>query len=201
MRPFASIIIVSIAVSLAAELFGACAEPAVQHQAIHQASADPKPYTIGSDDSLDILVWKQPDLSGTVRVAGDGTITVPLLGNVKAAGKTIDQLTETLTADLSTLMHNPKVTVRVANPQSQVVYMLGEINKPGMLSLNSGEVLSQAIASAGGFTPYANLRKVRVVRREDGTPVEMVVNFAKVQDGDDLSSDIALERGDTVIVP
>jgi polysaccharide export outer membrane protein len=200
-RGFASFLIVGIAMSLAAGLFSGCADPAVQRQVIPQPASDPKPYTIGSDDSLDILVWKQPDLSGTVRVAGDGTITVPLLGNVPAAGKTTDQLAHALTTDLSRLVHNPKVTVRVANPQSQVVYVLGEINKPGMLALNSGEVLSQAIASAGGFTPYANLRKVRVVRREEGNPVEMVVNFAKVQDGDDLTSDIALERGDTVIVP
>jgi polysaccharide biosynthesis/export protein len=186
---------------LVAESLDGCAEPAIQRQVIQQPPADPKPYTIGADDLLDILIWKQPDVSGTVRVAGDGTITVPLLGNVQAAGRTTDQLADVLQRDLLKLIHNPRVTVRVSNPQSQVIYVLGEINKPGMLSLNSGEVLSQAIAAAGGFTPYANTHKLRVVRREEGNAVEMTINFAKVQKGDDLSSDIAMERGDTVIVP
>jgi polysaccharide biosynthesis/export protein len=195
------LLVILAAVGLVSECLEECAEPGIQRQAIQKPPADPRPYTIGSDDLLDILVWKQPDVSGTIRVASDGTITVPLLGNVRAAGKTTDQLADVLTSDFSKLIHNPRVTVRVSNPQSQVIYVLGEINKPGILSLNSGEVLSQAIASAGGFTPYANVRKLRVVRREEGNAVEMTINFAKFQKGDDLSADIALERGDTVIVP
>lgn len=201
MRSFVFFLMVVAGTGFVAQSLDGCAEPSIQRQVVQQPVADPKPYTIGSDDLLDILVWKQPDVSGTVRVAGDGTVTVPLLGNVQATGRTTDQLADALTSDLSKLIHNPRVTVRVSNPQSQVVYVLGEINKPGMLSLNSGELLSQAIASAGGFTPYANVRKVRVVRHEEGNAVEMTINFANVQKGDDLSSDIALERGDTVIVP
>jgi len=163
-------------------------------------SADQGPYKIGRDDVLDVLVWKQEQLSGRIRVASDGTIMLPLIGQVKAAGLTTTELQTDLTARFVSYVHAPKVTVRVFDPASRVFYALGEVSKPGMYKLMSGEVLSQALAAAGGPTEYANLRKIKIVRRSDGKEVEMTVNYSGVHSGD-LRADVPLERGDTITVP
>ena len=174
----------------------------VQTQTIAQsaAAADVGPYKIGRDDVLDVLVWKQEQLSGRIRVASDGTIMLPLIGQVKAAGLTTTQLQDDLTTRMARFVHDPKVTVRVFDPASRVFYVLGEVSKPGMYKLMSGETLSQALAAAGGPTEYANLRKVKIVRRTGDQQVEMTVNYSDVHNGD-LRADVPLERGDTITVP
>jgi polysaccharide biosynthesis/export protein len=163
-------------------------------------SADVGPYKIGRDDVLDVLVWKQQQLSGRIRVGSDGTIMLPLIGQVKAAGLTTTELQTDLTARLGRFVHDPKVTVRIFDPASRVFYVLGEVSKPGMYKLMSGEVLSQALAAAGGPTEYANLRKIKIIRRGGDQQVEMTVNYSEVRGGD-LTADVQLERGDTIIVP
>jgi polysaccharide biosynthesis/export protein len=159
-------------------------------------SADVGPYKIGRDDVLDVLVWKEQQLSGRIRVASDGTIMLPLIGQVKAAGLTTNELQTDLTARFARYVHDPKVTVRVFDPASRVFYVLGEVTKPGMYKLMSGEVLSQALAAAGGPTEYANLRKIKLIRRTGDQQVEMTINYSG-----DLSADVPLERGDTITVP
>jgi len=174
----------------------------VQTQVIAKPAeaADQGSYKIGRDDVLDVLVWKQEQLSGRIRVASDGTIMLPLIGQVKAAGRTSTELQTELTARFARFVHDPKVTVRVFNPASRVFYVLGEVSKPGMYSLMSGEVLSQALAAAGGPTEYANLRKIKIVRRSRDQQIEMTVNYSAVRSGD-LRADVPLERGDTITVP
>jgi polysaccharide export outer membrane protein len=163
-------------------------------------SNQPDPYTIGSDDVIDVLVWKEPQLSGRVRVASDGNITMPLIGQIVAAGQTIDQIQQELANKLSRFVHDPKVTVRLYNPASQAFYALGEVTKPGRYPLMSGEVLSQALATAGGLTEYANLRKIKIIRRTTDSQVEITVNYSDVAKGD-LSADVPLQRADTIMVP
>ncbi len=174
----------------------------VRTQVIAQpaAVADVGPYKIGRDDVLDVLVWKQEQLSGQIRVASDGTIMLPLIGQVKAAGLTTTELQTDLATRMARFVHDPKVTVRVFDPASRVFYVLGEVSKPGMYKLMSGETLSQALAAAGGPTEYANLRKVKIVRRTGVQQVELTVNYNDVHSGD-LRADVALERGDTITVP
>jgi polysaccharide biosynthesis/export protein len=157
-------------------------------------------YKIGSDDVLDILVWQQKQLSGPVRVASDGSITLPLIGRVEAAGLTANQLQADLTKRLSSYVHDPRVTVRVSDPKSRVFYVLGEVTKPGTYPLMSGEVLSQALATAGGPTEYANLSKIKIIRRTGDKQMELLVDYGAVSHGD-LSADVPLKRGDTVMVP
>jgi polysaccharide export outer membrane protein len=164
------------------------------------ASMEATAYTIGSDDVIDVLVWKEPQLSGRVRVASDGRITMPLIGQITAADQTTEQLQDELTEKFSKFVHNPQVTVRIFNPASRAFYALGEVVKPGRYPLMSGEVLSQALAAAGGTTEYANLRKIKIVRRTSDTQVEITVNYSAVSKGD-LSADILLERSDTIMVP
>ena len=164
------------------------------------APAEVGPYKIGSDDTLDVLVWKQEQLSGRLRVGSDGNITLPLVGRVQAAGLTTDQLQADLAKRFATYVHDPQVTVRVFDPASRVIYVLGEVTKPGMYPLMSGEALSQALATAGGPTEYANLRKIKIIRHSGDKQVQMVVNYSAVNRGD-LSGDVPLQRGDTVMVP
>jgi polysaccharide export outer membrane protein len=163
-------------------------------------STEVDPYTIGSDDVIDVLVWKEPQLSGRVRVASDGTVTMPLIGQVAAADQTTAQLQGDLTNRLSQFVHDPKVTVRIYNPASRAFYALGEVAKPGRYPLMSGEVLSQALAAAGGPTEYANLNKIRIVRRNNDSQEEITVNYSAVTKGD-LSADVSLQRADTIMVP
>jgi polysaccharide export outer membrane protein len=168
------------------------ADPPVSTQADH--------YTIGSDDVLDVLVWEEPQLSGRVRVASDGNITMPLINQVTAAGRTTQQLQDDLTNKFSPFVNDPKVTVRIYNPASRAFYALGEVAKPGRYPLMSGEVLSQGLAAAGGPTEYANLRKIKIVRRTDDSQIEITVNYNAVTKGD-LSADVPLQRADTIMVP
>ena len=163
-------------------------------------SADSGPYKIGRDDVLDVFVWKDKQLSGRITVDSDGTVTLPLIGQVRAAGLTTKELQTDLTARYARFVHDPKVTVQVFDPASRVFYVLGEVSKPGMYKLMSGETLSQALAAAGGPTEYANLRRIKIVRRKDDAQTEMTVNYSGVRSGD-LRADVVLERGDTITVP
>ena len=194
---FAIFLVLALAVS------GCFGGTPVQTQVVAKPAepADVGPYKIGRDDVLDVLVWKQEQLSGRLSVASDGTIMLPLIGQVKAAGLTTAELQTDLTARLARYVNPPtKVTVRVFDPASRVFYVLGEVTKPGMYKLMSGEVLSQALAAAGGPTEYANLRKIKIVRRTADQQVEMTVNYSGVRSGD-LRADVPLERGDTITVP
>jgi len=190
------------ALSLVIAAWGCSDANSVQTRVVTNAPApvDAGPYKIGRDDVLDVQVWKQPQLSGQVRVESDGTITMPLIGRIQAAGLSTNQLQSELTTHFGQFVHDPNVTVRVFNPASQVFYVLGEVTKPGMYQLMSGEVLSQALAAAGGPTEYASLGGVKIIRRAGDAQSEVKVNFSAVKNGD-LAADVPLQRGDTIIVP
>jgi len=198
------IVAISFAILLvmAVTISGCFGEPVQTQVVVAQPSApaDVGPYRIGPDDVLDVLVWKQQQLSGRIRVGSDGTIMLPLIGQVKAAGLSTNDLQTDLTTRFAKYVHDPKVTVRIFDPASRVFYVLGEVTKPGMYKLMSGEVLSQALAAAGGPTEYANLRKIKLVRRTGDQQVEMTINYSDVGGGD-LRADVPLQRGDTITVP
>jgi len=159
------------------------------------------PYTIGRDDELEIVVWNQPQLSGKAIVASDGTIAMPLIGRVPAAGQTPDALKADLEKRYERYVHGANATVRVTNPASHVFYVLGEVNKPGVYQLHSGEVLSQALAEAGGFGEYADPSKIRILRHKESETVVLTVNYNVVRSGGDVTADVPVEPGDTVSVP
>jgi polysaccharide biosynthesis/export protein len=160
-----------------------------------------KSYIIGKDDILNVVVWREPQLSGKSRVSSDGSITVPLAGTVPAAGRSCADLQTDLTARLSAFTREPNVTVSVSEARSQIFYALGEVKKPGVYPLGAGEVLSQALAEAGGLTDFADAGAVRVVRHLPTKDIEVVVNYNSVSKGKDLDADIGLEPGDTITVP
>ena len=187
-------------VVLSAITLYACGTQAVTTITSPQMTTDPKPYVIGPDDLLDVIVWKQTQLSGKMVVEEDGTIAVPLAGRVPASGLTCRMLEKSLHDKLLAFTDNPQVTVRVADPRSKVFYVVGEVKKPGVMRLRSGEVLSQGLAQAGGLTDFANRRAIRIVRHRPTESVKMTINYKKVEQGD-LTADVPLEPGDTITVP
>jgi polysaccharide export outer membrane protein len=191
---------VTISMSMAAcSLFGG--SPVHEKVIEHPSAKNADPYMIGSDDELEIIVWTQPQLSGKVTVASDGTISMPLIGRVPAAGMTPDQLKAELEKRYARYVHGANATVRVSDPASHVFYVLGEVNKPGAYKLHSGEVLSQALAEAGGLGQYADAGRIRILRHKESETVVLTVNYNVVRSGGDVSADVPVEPGDTVQVP
>jgi len=194
------ILVVAISTSMAAcSLFDSA--PVREKVVQHPVAKTPDPYMIGSDDELDIIVWTQPQLSGKVTVASDGTIAMPLIGRVPAAGLTPDQLKADLEKRYARYVHAANATVRVSDPASHVFYVLGQVNKPGAYKLHSGEVLSQALAEAGGLAEFADPGKIRILRHKESETVVLTVNYNVVRSGGDVSADVPVEPGDTVQVP
>jgi len=191
---------ISISMSMSAcSLFDSA--PVREKVVMHPSSKNTDPYVIGSDDELEIVVWNQPQLSGKAIVASDGTIAMPLIGRVPAAGLTPDQLKAELEKRYARYVHGSNATVRVSDPASHVFYVLGEVNKPGAYRLHSGEVLSQALAEAGGLGEFADAGKVRILRHEENETVVLTVNYNVVRSGGDVSADVPVRAGDTVQVP
>jgi polysaccharide export outer membrane protein len=161
---------------------------------------DPK-YAIGPQDILGISVWKEPDLTQTVVVRPDGRISLPLVNDVQAAGLTPMQLAASVTAELRKYLADPRVTVVVTQINSQRIYVLGEVNKAGTYALFPGMTLLQALSSAGGFTQFADVKKIYLLRTENGGQVKFLFNYKEVVHGRAPEQNIALKTGDTIIVP
>jgi polysaccharide biosynthesis/export protein len=164
------------------------------------ATADPN-YLIGPQDVLDINVWKEAELTRQVPVRPDGKISIPLLNDVQAAGLTPQQLSAEITTGLKKYITDPQVTVIVATINSQRIYILGEVNRAGAYPLLPEMTAVQALSSAGGFTPYASLKKIYIMRMEDGKQVKFPLNYKDVVAGKAPQQNIPLKAGDTIVVP
>jgi polysaccharide export outer membrane protein len=158
-------------------------------------------YVIGPEDVLSIHVWKEEALSRTVPVRMDGKISLPLIDDVQAAGYTARQLKEVLTKRLKEFIDNPNVSVTVVEANSYKVYVSGQVRTPGVYRLRSETTLLQIIPMAGGFTDWANQKKILIIRKEDGKEKRITVNYKKIVKGDAPESNIILRTGDTIIVP
>ena len=164
------------------------------------AAQDPN-YVIGSQDMLDISVWREPDFSRTVPVRPDGKISLPLLNDMQAAGLTPSQLAEELTKSLNKFVTNPQVTIIVTQINSQRFYVLGEAARPGAYTLIPDMTILQGLSNAGGFTPYANSKKIYLLREENGKQQKLSFNYKDVISGKRTEQNIALKNGDTIVVP
>jgi polysaccharide export outer membrane protein len=176
------------------------AKPASAAGVPKPATDDPN-YVIGAQDVLDISVWKEPEVSRTVPVRPDGKISLPLLNDVQAAGLTPAQLAAQLTESLKKFVANPQVTVIVTIINSQRVYIMGEVLRAGAYPLLPGMTVLQALSSGGGFTPYANLKKIYLLRQENGKQVKHPFNYKEVIGGKNPDQNIMLKAGDTIVVP
>ena len=173
----------------------------LKKQAQAEIAADSDRYVIGSEDVLYIHVWKEETLSKTVSVRMDGMISMPLVDEIQAAGITPLQLKEKLTEKLKDFVEAPNVTVIVMEANSFKVYVSGQVKNPGVLRLRSETSLAQAISLVGGFSDWANQSKIIIIRKENGKEKRFTVNYKKIVKGKDLSLNILLKPGDTIIVP
>ena len=175
--------------------------PSTGVKASGEVTADSDTYVIGPEDVLSINVWREEALTRQVPVRSDGRISLPLVDEIQAAGLTPLQLKEKLTLRLKEFIENPNVSVIVAEANSQKVYVSGEVRTPGVYPLRGGATLLQIIPMAGGFTEWADQKKVLIIRKEGEKGKRIVVNYKKIVSGEDMSYNIILKPGDTVIVP
>ena len=160
---------------------------------------DPNRYVIGAEDSLQISVWKDPTLSGTVPVRPDGMISMNLVGDLKAAGLTPMALSADIAQRLKKYIQDPVVTVVVLGVNSQRIFAVGEVNKVGPVMLTPGMTPLQAIVSAGGLTPFANSKKIYILRTVAGKQEKLPFNYKAALRGDNQG--VPLIPGDTLVVP
>jgi polysaccharide biosynthesis/export protein len=158
-------------------------------------------YKIGAQDVLRIDVWKEPEISRTAPVRPDGRISLPLINDVQAAGLTSTQLAAVIADGLRKYITNPQVTVGVTEINSRRVYVTGEVTKPGAFPLLPNMTVLQALSSSGGFTQFAKLKSIYVLRTEDGKQVKHPFNYREVVSGKKPESNIPLQPGDVIIVP
>lgn len=165
------------------------------------ASAIDADYKIGPQDIIRIDVWKEPDISRTIPVRPDGKISLPLLNDVQAAGLTALQLGNSIHNGLTKFLTSPQVTVSVMEILSRRVYLTGEVNRAGPVPLLPNMTVLQALSSGGGFTQFARLKNIYVLRTENGTQVKHPFNYKEVRNGKNQEQNILLEPGDVIVVP
>lgn len=166
-----------------------------------QATTDAD-YKIGPQDVLRVDVWKEPDISRTaIPVRPDGKISLPLLNDVQAAGLTTMQLAGVIREGLTKYITSPQVTVTVTEINSRRVYCNGEVLKPGALLLIPNMTALQAISSCGGFTQFAKLKGIYILRNENGKQKQYPFNYKDVIKGKKPEDNILLQPGDVIVVP
>jgi polysaccharide export outer membrane protein len=174
--------------------------PADSKTAPIAAPTDPA-YLIGPEDVLDISVWKEPEVSRVVPVRPDGRISLPLINDVQAAGLSPQQLAGSVAEKLKKYLNGPQVTVIVTAINSQRVFVVGEVLRAGAFPMFPGMTVLQALSSAGGFTTFAEVKKIHVVRLRNAKQIEIPFNYREVLKGDSGEQNIKLEAGDTIVVP
>ncbi len=157
-------------------------------------------FAIGPADVIHVTVWKDADLSQTVTVDPNGFVSLPLLGTVRVAGMTTDQISAELGSRLATYVVSPQVTVSVVDIRSRQVYIMGKVGRAGGYPLLVPITVLQLIAQAGGLNAYAKRKDIYVLRAANGHSEKLLFNYDKVTRGDG-SGNIVLQPGDTVIVP
>lgn len=155
-------------------------------------------YHIVTGDKLRIEVYKDAQLSQSLQVRPDGKITLPLVGDVTASGRTSVELRDAISTSLKEYITNPVVTVIITETTPQVVYVTGEVNKPGPCTLQNGQInILQALAMAGGFTDFANRKDITIMRKGGQ---KLKFNYKDALDEDNKREPLQLLPGDTVIV-
>jgi polysaccharide export outer membrane protein len=159
-------------------------------------------YVLGIDDVVTVNVWREPEMSKQVTIRPDGKISLPLLGEFMADGKTPVQLQSDLKKKLETVVTNPEVTVIVDSMRSQKFTIIGEVGKPGSYPLVKPMTVLEAIALAGGFKDFANPKKMYILRKgKDGRSDRIPFNYAAMLKGDRHQAVVELESRDTIVVP
>jgi polysaccharide export outer membrane protein len=163
--------------------------------------SDPSSYRVGPEDVLEISVWREDALKKEVLVRPDGGLSYPLIGDVQAAGKTVNEIRAEVAKRLEKFIPEPAVSVTVLKVGSQRVYVLGKVTKPGEFAVGRYVDVLQALSMAGGLTQFAESNEIRVMRREGDRQIVLPFEYARVIRGQKLEQNIQLRGGDVVVVP
>jgi polysaccharide export outer membrane protein len=212
MKRLASLILAGLLMALIAPAYGQ--SPAAQEKkedvkdskapnvsSTTQAAAEDPSYKIGAQDVLRIDVWREDQLTRTVPVRPDGKITLPLLNDVQAVGLTPMELAGVIRDELKKYVTNPQVTVSVSEINSRRIYVNGEVNKSGAYQLLPHMTVLQALSGSGGFTAFARVKSIYVLRNENGKAIRIPFNYKEAITGKNLAQNIELQPGDVVVVP
>jgi len=177
------------------------APPAPRNQATRSARPEDT-YIIGDDDVLSINVWKEPEISKQIPVRSDGKISLPLVGEVVAAGRTPPQLEQEITSKLQGYITDPQVTVIVEQMNSQKFNIFGQVGRPGSYPLISGITIVDALANAGGLKDFAKKKSIYILRQNPGgVETRIPFNYEKFIKGKDVAQNIQIKPHDTLVVP
>lgn len=161
----------------------------------------PDYYIVGAGDVLEISVWKDESLSTIVTVLPDGKISIPLIGEYKAMGKAVNQIRREIKKKISRYIPNPETTVSIKEVNSMWIYVIGKVIRAGRFNLNGKINVLQALSMAGGLTPFANSKKIKIIREKNNQTRIFRFNFKDITRGLNLSSNIHLQKGDVVVIP
>ena len=193
----------SIIVNSVLVVVAICALAATAHAQEEPRQGPNEPgYRVNAGDRLDISVWKEEDLQRQVLVRPDGAFSFPLAGQIMAEGRTVAQIQEELESRLSRYIPDLVSTVTVVDVNGNRIYVLGQVNAPGSYVMNPVLDVMQALAMAGGTTPFAALKDIRILRRdENGVQKAYGFDYTDVADGQSLEQNVQLQSGDVVVVP
>ena len=165
------------------------------------AVSDEAGYRVFVGDILEISVWKEPELQKTVLVRPDGKISLPLLGDIDAAGRAVSDIRESIVDEMQKYIPQPVVTVSVTEIRGYKIYVIGQVNNPGMYTVMPTIDIMQALSLAGGTTAFASLNDIIVLRRIGSTRQAIPFRYSDVARGRKLGQNIELVTGDVVVVP
>jgi polysaccharide export outer membrane protein len=175
-------------------------QPATAQQAV-PAEPGVGSYPVNAGDVLEVLVWKEENLQKQVVVRPDGYFSFPLTGDVRAEGRTITAISEDISAQIARFIPDPVVSVAIFEPRGSKVYVIGQVNRPGEFPINRYVDVIQALAMAGGTTPFAKLDNIQILRRDGTTQTATTFAYSDIATGKRLQQNIVLKPGDTVLVP
>jgi len=174
----------------------------------HKAGSEKKPvghheeYTIGAGDVLEIMVWKNNELTKAMPVRPDGNISLPLLGELMVEGKKVKELSEQLQEMYTKYITDPVISVSVQQVNSMNVYIIGRVNAPGVRPITAKTNVLQGLAMASGLTPFAEGDEIQIFRtKDDGATSIIPFDYDEVSRGRNLQQNIFLKRGDVIVVP
>ncbi len=158
-------------------------------------------YFLQPGDVLTVSVWKEVDLQQIVLVRPDGGISFPLVGDIQASGKTIEDVRQIITSKLTKLIPDVQVSVALQELNGNLIYVVGKVNRPGVYPFNKNVDVLQALGMAGGATAFAALNDIKILRRDQGQLNSIPFRYNDMEKGKNLKQNIILKSGDTVLVP
>lgn len=197
MHPSQSLVRLGLAAFVAAYACYGQATPGTE-----RAVPDARRYRIGPGDILQIEVWKEPEASvPSVTVRPDGSISLPILGELRASGLLAMELQQTLCQKYGEFIRNARVTVMVREINSQKIYLIGEVRREGPIRLVAPITVLQALAEAGGLTDYAKRKRIYIIRSEGDRRAFLPFDYEAVVRGEKIEQNIEMLPGDTIVVP